>query len=89
MTDAQVLADVRQFIVENFLYMRPEIVLADDDRLLERRLIDSMGIMEVIGFLDERFGVQVPEGDIREANLGSLRAIADYVLRRQHGDRAA
>ncbi len=89
MSEAEILEAVRQYIVDNFLYMRPETELGPDDRLLEKRIIDSMGVMEVIGFLDERFNVQVPEADIREANLGTLRAIAAYVVRRTQETRAA
>lgn len=80
-TEADVLAQVRTFIIDNFLYMRPNTALGDDDRLLARRIIDSMGVMEVITFIGEQFGVEVPEQDIREVNLGSLRAIARYVMK--------
>jgi acyl carrier protein len=70
---------VREFIQSNFLYMRPGFVLGDDDQFLKNRVLDSMAVMELVIFLRSEFGVEVPESDILESNLGSLRAVADYV----------
>jgi acyl carrier protein len=76
-----VVSRVREFIRENFLYMRPGFVLADDARLLDRAILDSMAVMELIMFLKDEFGVTVPEHDIGERHLGTLLAIGDYVAR--------
>lgn len=80
MTESEVIERVRGFISENFLYTQPDRVLGEDERLLGSRVLDSMGVMEVIAFIQEAFGVRIAEGDIRESNLGSLRAIARYVV---------
>ncbi|HJP59897.1 MAG TPA: acyl carrier protein [Gemmatimonadaceae bacterium] len=82
-TDNGVLARVRWFIQENFLYMMPDFVLGDDDRLLERGVVDSMGIAELISFVESEFGVVAAEDDISEANFGSLRSIANFVASRK------
>jgi acyl carrier protein len=74
-----ILLAVREFIQSNFLYMRPGFVLGDDDQFLKNRVLDSMAVMELVIFLRSEFGVEVPESDILESNLGSLRAVADYV----------
>lgn len=83
MSDRQILEKVRDFITQNFLYMHPGYVLGDEDRFLERRILDSMAVMELVAFLRAEFGIRLPEEDILEANLGSLRAIADYVTARR------
>lgn len=70
---------VRAFVEENFLYMRPDFVLADDDRLLERGVVDSMGVAEMLTFLEDEFGVRTADDEISEANLGTLNAIARFV----------
>lgn len=85
-SDDPILLAVREFIESNFLYMRPGFVLGDDDQFLKNRVLDSMAVMELVIFLRSEFGVEVPESDILESNLGSLRAVADYV-RQQAGDR--
>ena len=75
----EVSAKIRQFIHENFLYMRPNFALTDQDRLLEKGVVDSMGILEVLQFIDDEFGVQPVDSEISEANLGSIEALANFV----------
>lgn len=82
MKQQNVLNGVRAYVTENFLYMRPDTQLGDDDSLMGTGIIDSMGVMEVIAFLEEEFGVIVDDSDITEANLGTLNAIAAYTVPR-------
>jgi acyl carrier protein len=76
------LARVRTFVVQNFLYANPEAPLGDSDQLLESGIVDSMGVVELMEFIQGEFGVTIPDDDITEANLGSLEAIANYVSSR-------
>jgi acyl carrier protein len=80
MTEAEIHSAVRRFIAENFLYMKPGFVLGDDDSLLKKGVVDSMGVMEVLGFLEEKFGVTPDDDELTEANLGTTRAITRFVL---------
>jgi len=89
MDETAVLARTRAFVEESFLYMRPRFVLGDDDRLFEKGVIDSMGVLELIGFLEPAFGVTVTDEEINEHNLGSLADIARYVASRHRNDAAA
>ena len=77
-----VVERVRAFINDNFLYMRPDFHLAADDKLLEKGVVDSMGIAELIAFIEDEFGIHAAEGEISEANFGSLAAIAAFVERK-------
>src|SRR6266550_4094911 len=79
MDESAVLARTRAYVTETFLYMRPGFTLADQDRLLQRGVIDSMVVMELIAFLRSEFGVDVADDDITESNLGTLADIARYV----------
>jgi len=79
MDETAVLARTRAYVTVTFLYMRPGFTLADQDRLLQRGVIDSMGVMELIAFLRSEFGVDVADEDITESNLGTLADIARYV----------
>jgi acyl carrier protein len=88
MNQATVLARTRAFVNETFLYMRPGFTLSDTDRLLQRGVIDSMGVMEVIAFLRSEFGVVVADEDITETNLGTLSDIARYVSAHSNGNGA-
>lgn len=79
-SEEEVLAAVRSFITKEFLYMRPDFTLGDDESLLKGGVVDSMGVLEVMSFLEEAFGVRPDDDEITEANLGSLRAIARFVV---------
>ena len=81
--ESAVISGVRAFVQENFLYMMPDFELADDDRLLEKGVVDSMGIAELISFIESEFGVLAAEDEISEANFGSLRSIARFVTARR------
>jgi len=77
-----VLARTRTYIQETFLYMRPAFVLGDDDGLLEKGVIDSMGVLELIGFLQTQFAIVIRDEDVTEENFGTLADIARYVVAR-------
>jgi acyl carrier protein len=80
MTPGEVTSRVRGYITENFLYMRPNFTIGDDDSLLGNGIIDSMGVIEVITFIQQEFEITIDDEDITEENLGTLAAIARYVL---------
>jgi len=82
----QILARLRGFVEENFLYMRPDFELQNDQSLMANGIVDSMGVMEMIQFLEEEFGVEVGDEEITEDNLGSLDAITGFVVRRGSGE---
>jgi acyl carrier protein len=81
--ETQIRERVRHFLDENFLYMRPNFVLGDDDRLLERGVVDSMGVAEMVTFIEDEFGIKTSDDDISEANLGSLTAIGRFVSQKR------
>ena len=73
---------LRQFIRENFLYAMPSFELGDDDLLMERGVVDSMGVAEMIAFVENEFSVFTADEDITETNFGSVNAIARFVAAR-------
>lgn len=79
----EIITRVRSFVQENFLYMHSTFHLADDDRLLEKGVIDSMSIVEMISFIEREFGVNAMEEEISDANFGSLAGIARFVSEKQ------
>lgn len=78
-TEEQILAKLRGFIEQEFLYMRPGVQLSDDDSLMKKGVVDSMGVLEVMQFLTDTFDVTPEDDEITEANLGSLRSTARFV----------
>ncbi|MGO4833689.1 acyl carrier protein [Rhizobiaceae sp. 2RAB30] len=82
-------AQIRAFIVENFLFGDEDYALGDDLSLVENDIVDSTGILEMVSFLEERFGIAVADADIVPANLDSVARIAAFVAGKQAGERAA
>ena len=82
-TEAQIVDETRRYITENFLYARPDRVVGEHEHLMERGIVDSMGMMELIDFLEERFGVQPADEEITEQNFATLARIAAFVSRKR------
>lgn len=80
MTEGEVLERTRAYVKENFLYMRPEFEFGDRDSLLKQGVVDSMGVVELIEFLQEEFGIAVEDAEATEENFDSLAAIGRYVV---------
>lgn len=88
LTQAEVLDRTRNFVKDNFLYMRPEFQLADDESLMARGVVDSMGVAEMLEFLEAEFGTVIEDHEITEENLGTLARIAAFVSTKGVGQRA-
>jgi acyl carrier protein len=78
-----IVAAVREYIRQNFLYAKPDLVLPDDGLLLEKGVLDSMGVIELVEFLQGEFKIRVADDEITEDNLGSIAAIARYVSQKR------
>ena len=74
--------EIRSFIRQNF-YLEDALDLGDDVSLVAGGLIDSTGMLEVIGFLEQRFGIEIREDEVLPANLDSIGRIRAYVTRKQ------
>ncbi len=74
---------LRAFIIENFLFGDTDYALEDDASLIDNDVMDSTGVLELIAFIDEAFGIKMADADIVPANLDSLSKITTYVAARQ------
>lgn len=73
-----VKGSVRAWMVESVL-MTGGDDLRDDTSFLRARLIDSTGVLELIEFLESRFGIRVADDEMVPENLDSLEAVERYV----------
>lgn len=70
---------VRNFIVENFLFGDTSQVIEDATSLIDNGYVDSTGVLELVMFLEQTFGIKVADSEIVPANLDSVGAIAAYI----------
>ena len=75
---------LRQFILESFWVPDAQAV-TDGTSLLDSGVVDSTGIQEIIGFLQDEFGIEVLDEEIVPDNLDSVQRIADYLARKVKG----
>ncbi len=72
--------DLREFVVEELLLGTLDV--AADDDLLTSGLVDSLGIIRLIGFIEESFQVSIPPEDVVLENFLNLNVIDQYLSRR-------
>ena len=79
---ATVLAEIRTFVAQWFRDGREDGLEADTP-LVTSGIVDSAGVVEVVEFLERRYGVQLGDEDISLRNCNSLRGLSEMVLRRR------
>ena len=72
------LSKVRDFVVKSFLF-GDGALLRDDTSFLEEGIIDSTGILELVMFLEETYGIEIKDSELVPDNLDSLQNIARFV----------
>jgi len=72
---------IREFITNEILHGSLTSPLGDEDQLVESGIIDSLGVMTLLSFLDEKFSIQVLGDDLIPENFESVSAIAALVNR--------
>jgi acyl carrier protein len=83
MAVALIETEIRGFIVKNFLFGVDDVAIKADDSLLDKGVIDSTGVLEVVGFLDERFGIQVDDNELVPSNFDSIAKLTAFVSRKR------
>jgi acyl carrier protein len=71
--------EVRGFLQETFPLAADASSVPADGSLIELGVIDSTGVLEVVGYLESRFGFEIPIHEIAPENLDSIDAIVAYV----------
>ena len=75
-------AEIRNFIVENFLFGDTANPLNDEDSFLENGIIDSTGVLELVSHLEETFEIKVEDEELIPDNLDSIANVVKYLERK-------
>ena len=82
MSDIDTIAgDVKRFVVENFLFGQPQ-ELANTQSFLDAALIDSTGVLELVGFIEQRYRITVEDRELVPDNLDSIENVTQFVQRK-------
>ena len=69
---------IRTFVVENFLFGNNEN-LEDNTSFLDEGVIDSTGVLELVGFIEEEFAITVEDEELIPENLDSINNVTAYL----------
>ena len=72
---------IKAFIIENFLFNAEGSSLGDDESFLDSGIVDSTGILEVVAWIEESFGIRVPDSDLLPENFDTVQRLAAYMRR--------
>jgi acyl carrier protein len=70
---------IRQYIAQNFLFSNNGFELGDDVSFLDEGVVDSTGVLELVMFVEDTFGVQVDDEEIVPDNFDSVNNLAVYI----------
>ena len=73
---------IRNFIVENFLFGDTSNVLQNTDSFLEGGIIDSTGVLELVSHLQEAYGIKVEDEELIPENLDSIANVSSFIQRK-------
>ncbi len=73
---------IRKFIFDNYLIGASKDALGDDDSFLEKGIIDSTGVLELIMFVEENYGIEVADDEVIPDNFDSVNKLCNYLARK-------
>jgi acyl carrier protein len=74
---------IRTYIAQNILFTGNEYPYTDDISFLDQGVVDSMNVLELVNFVEERYGLRVEDRDIVPDNFDSVARLAAYVRNKQ------
>lgn len=83
MADMENIArEIREFVVANFLY-GDDNGLTDDQSFLDTGIVDSTGVLELVGFLEQHFAIAISDRELLPIHLDSVGNAARFVSRKR------
>ena len=79
---------IRQFILEHFPLARKPSIIEDDSPLLDSGIIDSLGVLDLVSFIEKEFEITIADEDLMAENFESIVSIAAFVQIKGNGQLA-
>lgn len=76
---AQIESELRQFVIDNFLFGQVDVQLENDDSFMERGIVDSTGVLELVAFLEKKYQIKVEGKDLIPDNLDSITNLRRFL----------
>ena len=79
-TKEEIIISVKKFIIDNFMFGSESEMVANKDSFMENGIIDSTGILELIDFAEETYGISIDDNELIPENLDSLDNISRFLV---------
>ena len=76
----QIQEKIKQFILKTSYISEDQV--KNDTLIFAQGIMDSMGFISIIGFIEDNFALTILDNELLEANFESVNAIAEFVLRK-------
>jgi acyl carrier protein len=73
---------ISQFIINNFFLSDQKENIDVNISLYENRIVDSTGVLEIVDFLEEKFGIKIEDDELVPDNLDSVKKMSEFVQRK-------
>ncbi len=78
----EIKKNVRSYIAQNILFNKNGYPYSDDTSLLGEGIIDSMNVLELVSFVEDKFRVEVNDTDIVPDNFDSVSKLSSFIRRK-------
>ena len=75
---------VKNFIVNDLLFGNTELLTSDDQSFLQTGVLDSAGLLELITFIENTFGIAVNDDELMPENLDTLENVHKFIMKKGH-----
>jgi acyl carrier protein len=82
MAPQPITARIKAYLIEHFPSARDH-ALGDDDHLLANGILDSLGVLDLVGYLEQEFGITVSGDDLLPEHFETLRRLSAFVEDKQ------
>lgn len=74
---------IRQYIQTELVKDKKQAALGDTDPLIDSGIIDSLGIMKLIGFLEDKMAIQITDEELTPENFSTIESISGLVQKKK------
>ncbi|WP_257307349.1 acyl carrier protein [Geothrix campi] len=76
---ASITPDLREFISRNFLFSDEGFLYGDAASFLQEGIIDSLGVMELVTYVEKQYGISVADDELLPSNFDSVSQLSAYI----------
>ena len=80
--NTEIREQLRRYIAENLLFSDKDYPFEDQASFLKNGVVDSTGVMELVAYVEKKFGVTVDPKEVVPDNFDSIKSLTGYIQRK-------